>query len=717
MAAYYNENAPHAVAALQQLMHDGVIAPGVIDDRSIEEVQPDDLRGFTQAHFFAGAGAWSVAARLAGWEDDRPLWTGSAPCFPAATLVMTDTGFREIQEVGVGERVLTHNHRFRRVTHVGHKWAPTVCLRGQGHFGLLTTPGHPFYARETKKDYRRKAESYGKTIFAGSARWVPAGDLAGKMWATVASVPITTMPELPVDKGFFWDKNAKAFIVKGEKAGRNVYVGVFASAGEAAGARRQAVLSRCIDVRGADAVDVTSDEFARFLGYWIGDGWVSGDTVYLCGAKQDAPLLDFLFESIGLQNKAYIERTSSRIRIGSKALSTWLTYNFGAGALGKTLPTWLFGMSDSYRESFLDGWFTADGHFQKQSRGGSDVRCWTTASKKLAIALRILLNLSERSASIAFKKPNRVCSIEGREVNERGFYRITEHQYPRSFKFTDGHGWGRVRSVEQSKIAIPVFNLAVEEDESYTADGIVVHNCQPFSVAGKGRGADDPRHLWPHLFRLVRAVRPPVLVGEQVAGKPGYGWFDGVSADLEFEDYSCRAVDIPACGINSPQRRNRLYWVSVGRAPSFGRREGRAEPEFRSGRPTASGADVSSHVGGTTSRSGSSAREPEAHLRQAWGGEHRGSDGGYWRDAEWIACHDGKARRVPKSAFRNVADGVSGTNDPIDLAGGYSLLVPSFKGRVQAWKLAGNAIVIPLAAQVLSALLETQFIEEKMNEI
>ena len=87
--------------------------------------------------------------------------------------------------------------------------------------------------------------------------------------------------------------------------------------------------------------------------------------------------------------------------------------------------------------------------------------------------------------------------------------------------------------------------------------------CQPFSVAGKGLGANDPRHLWPDFFRLIRAARPSVVMGEQVAGSAGYGWFDGVAFDLESEDYASRAVDIPACAVNAPHIRSRLYWVAA----------------------------------------------------------------------------------------------------------------------------------------------------------
>jgi DNA (cytosine-5)-methyltransferase 1 len=80
--AYYNEIDPFAAEWLQKLMDAGHIAPGIIDTRSIEDVIPTDLAGFTQCHFFAGIGVWSYALRGAGWPDDRQVWTGSCPCQP-----------------------------------------------------------------------------------------------------------------------------------------------------------------------------------------------------------------------------------------------------------------------------------------------------------------------------------------------------------------------------------------------------------------------------------------------------------------------------------------------------------------------------------------------------------------------------------------------------------------------------------------------------------
>jgi DNA (cytosine-5)-methyltransferase 1 len=78
--AYYNEFDPKAAAWLRELIKARLIADGDVDERSIADVRPADLRGFSQCHFFAGIGGWSYALRLAGVSDDDPVWTGSCPC-------------------------------------------------------------------------------------------------------------------------------------------------------------------------------------------------------------------------------------------------------------------------------------------------------------------------------------------------------------------------------------------------------------------------------------------------------------------------------------------------------------------------------------------------------------------------------------------------------------------------------------------------------------
>lgn len=79
---YYNEFDPFAAQWLRNLIADGLIPNGDVDERDMRTIDPADLRGYTQCHFFAGIGGWSLALTLAGWPDDEPVWTGSPPCQP-----------------------------------------------------------------------------------------------------------------------------------------------------------------------------------------------------------------------------------------------------------------------------------------------------------------------------------------------------------------------------------------------------------------------------------------------------------------------------------------------------------------------------------------------------------------------------------------------------------------------------------------------------------
>lgn len=510
---YYNEHDPYAAQWLRNLINAGEIAPGDVDERSIEDVVPDDVRGYTQRHWFAGIGGWSLALRRAGFPDDRPIDTASCPCFPAGTLIFTDKGQQPIEHVREGDNVLTHEGRFRRVLSTGSDYKQIVRVKGQGHPGLLTTANHPILTRGTRLNNNRGSDNYGRVVLADQ-EWTDAADTQGKYWACAATVPeMYSIP--PIDRS----KNTP--------------------------------------------IHIDTVSFAHFLGYWVGDGWVTGNTVVMCGGWEDADLLRSIVIGNGLTGGVSHERTGPRIRFGSKVLAAWLTEHFGAGACNKKIPAWLHQQSEPFREAFLNGLSLADGHSEIQPRGGGHVRRYTTISKALAVGIRILMNQSGKSAGVTYHLPKRDCVIENRNVNERGFYRVTEYEKSRSFKFSGLHGWGLVRKVEHTGVMAKVYNIEVDEDNSYVAEGIVVHNCQPFSTAGKGNGFTDERHLWPAMHHIIYSLRPELVIGEQVASNDGLAWLDLVQTDMEGTGYTFRAADLCAASIGAPHIRQRLYWVGV----------------------------------------------------------------------------------------------------------------------------------------------------------
>jgi len=193
--------------------------------------------------------------------------------------------------------------------------------------------------------------------------------------------------------------------------------------------------------------------------------------------------------------------------------------------------------------------------------------------------------------------------------------------------------------------------------------------CQPFSVAGKGAGIDDPRHLWPHFFCLIGAVRPPVVMGEQVAGAAGYGWLDGVRADLEAEKYACRGVDIPACAVDAPHIRSRLYWVAsdlgdanharlegqLRHGDGGSRWEGEARPVATSGRSHMADADHERRDGIDALLRQDEAGRNSGDIHEAAGRRPANS---FWSDAIWLTGADGKSRRA-QPGIPLLAHGVS----------------------------------------------------------
>ena len=92
MSAFYNEIDPYCAQWLRNLIAAGLIPDGVVDERSIEDIAPDELAGFTQCHFFAGIAGWPLALRQAGILDDYPLWTGSCPCQPYSVASVAHGG-------------------------------------------------------------------------------------------------------------------------------------------------------------------------------------------------------------------------------------------------------------------------------------------------------------------------------------------------------------------------------------------------------------------------------------------------------------------------------------------------------------------------------------------------------------------------------------------------------------------------------------------------
>ncbi|WP_272974821.1 MULTISPECIES: DNA cytosine methyltransferase [Gammaproteobacteria] len=199
--------------------------------------------------------------------------------------------------------------------------------------------------------------------------------------------------------------------------------------------------------------------------------------------------------------------------------------------------------------------------------------------------------------------------------------------------------------------------------------------CQPFSAAGKGNGFDDERHLWPSFQWLIQQRRPPKVLGEQVAAKRTDPWFDLVQADLEAMGYAFGCVPFPSAGVGAPHLRDRAFWVGDSECEGLegfaGDGNGGQQPGRISSQQGGSAAPAGSHGG--LANSDSSRCAPRGEGRKALGygpsaesdscaGEMGGADpvptNGFWADADWLFCRDGKWRPV-EPALKQMADGLA----------------------------------------------------------
>ena len=131
--------------------------------------------------------------------------------------------------------------------------------------------------------------------------------------------------------------------------------------------------------------------------------------------------------------------------------------------------------------------------------------------------------------------------------------------------FCDTEPWCReilAKNFPNVPIATDVKELANDPERLVPDCDILTagYPCQPFSVAGKQKGTEDDRHIWPYIFRIVTQKRPTWCVFENVYGHIAMG-LDQVLADLESEGYATRTFVVPACGVNAPHKRDRLWIV------------------------------------------------------------------------------------------------------------------------------------------------------------
>lgn len=352
--------------------------------------------------------------------EGKPKSLGRHACFTGDTLILTDRGYKQIKEIKIGDKVLTHNNRYKEVVDVMDRYDNIYTVKPASSFPIKTTSNHPFLVR--------KRLSYKKEKKYDTPKWVQVKDI-NKM--DLVGIPI----------------NNKSIIPNFKKLPTN------------------------------------NKDFWWIIGRYMSNGWYEDVnnknekmTIICCEKKDDLQLkeIECKLNKIGFTYRYETSRSIYKIFIKNKELFEYLK-TFGKNSYGKHLNNDILNLPKELLKSFLEGFLSTDGSFDKKINRYS----FEIASKKLALEILHCI----------FKVYNRHCSftadvekdiIEGRITDKKEKYKIefSKHDRLKDQSFCEnGYLWTPIKDIKKTDIEEKVYNLSVLDDNSYTVNNVCVHNC------------------------------------------------------------------------------------------------------------------------------------------------------------------------------------------------------------------------------------------------
>ena len=427
----------------------------------------------------------------AGDIPKADCWCFGFPCFAKGTYILTEKGYIPIEDVSVGDKVLTHKGRWRKVTATMHRDGARLWdVNGFGILPTRTTAEHPYYV---------------------------------------------TKPDQPME------------FKKVEQLDDSWYSTMVLPDAES---------------------DGYSKEMWWIIGRYLADGWrverkdrPSGGRIVFAISDDKRAEFEQRLREAKLHGTYTKERTCGKYHVCNNQLYEYLE-KFGKYAHGKRIPREALCLPREKAKYFFDGYMSGDGRNDREEA--------TSTSAALILGMCIIAQrLGKSVPAVYYTRRDEKCVIQGRECRQRDTY-----TFRISSKSVKGHYRARYVCRElyqptESDDFGTVYNISVEEDNSYVANGAIVHNCQDISVAGKQAGFQGNRSSL--FFRVM------YLVGQlKEEDKPTYLFIENVKNLLSVNggwDFARLLIEMEQCGydaewqvLNSkdfgvPQNRERCFII------------------------------------------------------------------------------------------------------------------------------------------------------------
>ena len=449
---------------------------------------------------------------------------GGFPCFISGTQTLTNNGYKNIEDIEITDKLLTHTGKFQKIINLQRKIynGDLFDIKIRYHpESITTTEEHPFYIREKK----------GNNIF-GNPIWKKANEITMNDYFGMVINNNEIIPEFTFEKKINQYKTEKQHI----------------------------------------KLDILDYWFV--MGYFVGDGWIEETT------KDNGRCMHKIRFAINSKDEDEVfERINKILPITDKKCNTekckkfgcsnFIWYNifkqFGKYAHGKLLPEWVQDAPKEFIQEFINGYMKADGCINN-----NEILQIVTVSLNLAYGLQRLYLKLGHIFSINKCISHKTTVIEGRTVNQRDIYRvrgILQRKRKISSFIEDNYCWFVPFKITKREITeIPVYNFEVENDNSYIVMNTIVHNCQPFSIAGEQKGFNDVRsNVFWKILEIIDFHNPNIVILENVKNLKTHDnkrTFKTIIDNITERGYFIHSKILDTCKITHiPQHRERIYIV------------------------------------------------------------------------------------------------------------------------------------------------------------